>query len=124
MDRNHVLLIDDQPEMRRMLREVLEPAGYRVSEARDANAAYETARSDPPDLVICDLKMPGAWGDEIIARLRSDPNFKARVVVLSSLTDPKHIQAAKDAGADLCLTKPIPWDRLKAHVAEQLKKED
>jgi CheY-like chemotaxis protein len=66
----HVFIVDDQPAIRRSFRRILESDDHRISEFEDGRAAFEAAQSDPPDLLVSDIFMPGGDGIELISRLR------------------------------------------------------
>jgi CheY-like chemotaxis protein len=77
-----ILVIDDQPAVRACLRRSLESAGHRVREAADGAAGLEAVRSESPDLILCDLYMPGVDGLDFLCRLR-DERRAERVVAMS-----------------------------------------
>lgn len=116
--RKHIMVLEDEPLMLRLLRAELEPTGYRVTSVENGTAALEIVENDPPDLVICDLVVPGIDGIQLITRLRRDFNYKAPVLVVSAHADAKHRQAARDAGADVFLAKPVERPELLARVKE------
>jgi CheY-like chemotaxis protein len=68
-----ILIVDDEPDIRYMIRLILENAGYKVTEARHGAAGLTSVKSAPPDLVITDVMMPTMDGLEFIERLRSNP---------------------------------------------------
>src|ERR1035437_8895129 len=69
-----VLVADDEPSARQLLRRILEPAGYRVTEACTGKEAVALAEAERPDLLILDITMPDIDGVEICRRIKSDPN--------------------------------------------------
>lgn len=120
MEEKHILIVDDEPPMRMLVRNMLTPAGYRVSEAENALALHKLLSDDLPDLIILDIHMPGISGLTIGSVLKRDRTFKVPIIVLTGLTDPSKKQAALDAGADAFLTKPVDRNVLLAKIAELL----
>jgi DNA-binding response OmpR family regulator len=120
MEGKHVLVVDDQPSMRLLLRKFLEAAGHRVSEARDAGSAFSQVKADPPDIVVLDLKMPGASGHSVLTQLKADPAFKAPVLVLTGQTDWTNVDATIAEGADAFMSKTTPREQLLAKIEELL----
>lgn len=96
-----VLVVDDEPDIRYLLRVTLELAGYRVVEATHGEAALELARRSAPELVITDQMMPVMNGGELIERLRAEGSTKAIPVVMISAT------RSAQPGADAVLGKPF-----------------
>lgn len=96
-----VMVVDDEPDIRFLLRTTLELAGYGVVEAAHGEAALELVRSSPPQLVVTDQMMPVMNGSELIERLRADGSTKAIPIVMISGT------RAVQAGADALLGKPF-----------------
>lgn len=110
-----VLVVDDEPDIRFLLRTTLELAGYAVIEASHGQAALEFVRVSPPALVITDRMMPRMDGGELIERLRADVGTAAIPIVM--LTGTKGVQP----GADAVLTKPFEPDELIELVARLLE---
>jgi len=79
-----ILIVDDEPDVRYMIRVILESAGHEVTEARNGAAGLTSVTSAPPDLVITDVMMPTMNGVEFIERLRSDPNSSAIPILVVS----------------------------------------
>ena len=96
-----VLVVDDEPDIRFLLRTTLELAGYGVVEAAHGEEALEQVRHSPPQLVVTDQMMPRMNGAELIERLRADGSTKAIPIVMISGT--RGIRA----GADALLAKPF-----------------
>jgi CheY-like chemotaxis protein len=107
-----VLIVEDDPSLRVVIRMVLEQARYEVLEARHGAAALELMESDMPDLVIADLRMPLMGGVELIGRMRSSPKTASVPIVLLSglLPDPEVTRLA-----NAVVAKPFePADLLAA----------
>lgn len=103
-----------------LLEKILISAGYRVTGVRDGMEALKAARTDPPDLVLLDLIIPGIDGYGVCALLKRDKTFHAPIVILSGRTQKKDIRAAIDAGADAFMTKPVDRLALLAKISELL----
>lgn len=118
-----VLLVDDDPRVRRILRKRLELGGYRVIEAVDADAALAAYRSAPADVVITDVIMPGKSGHELINELREDFP-QAKIIAISGALDQniqRLLQTASEQGALRTLPKPFTTDQLLGIVDEVLR---
>ena len=106
---SRVLLVDDQPEVRRVVRRNLVRAGYVVVEALNARMAIELAREMTFDLVITDLRMPDMSGVELLQALHErDPDLP--VVLTSGSPDPLTTAEARALGVFAYLPKPVPFD--------------
>jgi two-component system chemotaxis response regulator CheY len=101
-----VLVIDDSGLTRRNLRNILERAGFTVSEAPDGMAALERYFVDKPDVVFLDLVMTGMYGLDVLIKLR-ELDEDARVVVISADIQTPTREAAEAAGASAFLNKPV-----------------
>jgi two-component system KDP operon response regulator KdpE len=115
-----MLVVDDEPAIRRFLRTSLEVQNYRVIEAADGGAALDAMRRNAVDLVVLDLGLPGIDGFEVIRRLRA-ANSSVPIVVLSSRTDERGKVEALDLGADDYVTKPFGIDELLARIRAALR---
>src|SRR5712692_8951127 len=109
-----VLVIDDEPQIRRALRAGLERNGYTVSLAASGEEGLDQAALQPPDLVILDLAMPGMDGFEVCRQLREWS--KAPIIVLSVREGEADKIRALDLGADDYLTKPFSLGELLARL--------
>lgn len=114
-----VLIVDDDGDLRRVLRAQLEGAGYRVLEARDGSAAFHVAREANPDVITVDLSMPGVSGWELVERLEEDPEASRIPVIVLSGMGP---DADTEATARLPrVMKPVSPDSLLAEVARAVR---
>jgi len=117
-----ILLIDDEDQTRRMLRQVLERAGYEVIEARDGEEGVRYYYAHPTDLVITDVLMPGTRGLDAIVELRAKvPDTK--IIAISGggyLGDLSFLDAAKQVGARSVLQKPFELRELLEAVREAI----
>jgi CheY-like chemotaxis protein len=107
-----VVVVDDNQALRENLAECLEAEGHQVAQARDGRDALELlARSEPPDVVVLDLMMPGLGGREVAAALRSCPDLRhLRLVLMTGRAPADGVWPEFDA----VLEKPFPFDRLLA----------
>jgi two-component system KDP operon response regulator KdpE len=117
--RASVLVIEDEPEIRRILRGALESEGYRVVEATGARRGTLDAGSHKPDLAIVDLGLPDFDGVEVIRRIREWSPMP--IVVLSARIQERSKIEALDAGADDYVTKPFGVGELLARVRVALR---
>ena len=111
-----VLLVDDQPELRRLYRRNLSKLGHEVVEASNGLAAIELARQGRFDVVISDVRMPDLSGVELLRQLYElDPELP--VVLMSGGLDAKAELAAKEYGAFAYLMKPVPFEHIQTSAA-------
>jgi two-component system, OmpR family, KDP operon response regulator KdpE len=110
-----ILVVDDEPAIRRFLRTSLSAQGYDVLEAEDGKQAMDMMRRNALDLVILDLGLPNADGFEVIRQMRNGGS-PLPIVVLSSRSDEKGKVEALDLGADDYVTKPFGMEELMARV--------
>ena len=104
-----ILIIDDEPQIRSMLKLMLERDGYEVAEAPDGIEGIRTYRQNPADLIITDLIMPNKDGIGVILDLKKEfPNVKIIAMSGGGLNKPEgYLKGAKKLGAACTLTKPI-----------------
>ncbi len=115
-----ILVVDDEPQLARVLRTGLKTHGYDVRVAADGVSALETFGDWHPDLVVTDLAMPNMDGLELCRRLRELSQLP--IIVLSVRGEEKTKVEALDAGADDYVTKPFGMDELLARVRAQLRR--
>ena len=116
-----VLVVDDEPQARAMLRLIMVRAGFEVVEAKDGYEALDEVARQLPDLMILDIMMPGIDGFYVCEQLRSNERSAALpIIVLSAKTDAESIQRGEEVGATKYLTKPVSPDDLTRHVREVL----
>jgi DNA-binding response OmpR family regulator len=103
-----VLVIDDEEDVADLVRQMLEMSGHVVATAADGEAGVALAQSNPPDVAIVDLMLPGIDGFEVCRRLRTDlRSRRAKLLVLSGLHRADVRERALGAGADRFLGKPF-----------------
>ncbi len=120
MNQPRILVVDDEPQIARVLRTGLKTHGYDVRVAADGVSALETFNDWRPDLVVTDLAMPNLDGLELCRRLREISQIP--IIVLSVRGEEKTKVEALDAGADDYVTKPFGMDELLARVRAQLRR--
>ncbi len=118
-DATTILIIEDEPPIRRLLRSTLTVQGNRVLEAESAAEGLRLLRHEKPDLIILDLGLPDMDGLEVIRRIRTTSALP--IVVLSSRGDEKAKVAALDLGVDDYVTKPFGVDELTARMRTALR---
>ncbi|MCC6177208.1 MAG: response regulator transcription factor [Chloroflexi bacterium] len=119
----HVLVVDDDPEIRDSLRRGLSVEGYAVSLAGDGAEALATARDRAPDLVVLDVMMPKLDGLEVCRRLRMAEDTLP-IVLLTARDAVADRVTGLDAGADDYLVKPFAIEELLARVRVQLRRRE
>jgi two-component system KDP operon response regulator KdpE len=119
-DKPRILVVDDEPQLTRVLRTGLKSRGYDVRTAADGLAGFETFSDWHPDLVITDLAMPNMDGLELCRRLRA--TSQVPIIILSAKGDEKIKVEALDIGADDFVTKPFGIDELLARVRASLRR--
>ena len=115
-----VLVVDDEPPIRRLLRTTLGAQGFEITEAPDGESGLALAASQKPDVILLDLTLPDIDGMEVIRRLRNSAN-RTPVIVLSSRGDEKGKVEALDLGADDYVTKPFGIGELLARIRAALR---
>lgn len=115
-----VLIVDDEPAIRRFLRTALTVQDYRIEEAGDGETALEFLKRNPVDLIVLDLGLPGIDGLEVIRTLRAQGALTP-IIVLSSRDDEAGKVAALDLGADDYVAKPFGMEELSARMRTALR---
>jgi two-component system KDP operon response regulator KdpE len=119
-DKPRILVVDDEPQLTRVLRTGLKSRGYDVRAAADGLAGFETFNDWHPDLVITDLAMPNMDGLELCRRLRAISQVP--IIILSAKGEEKIKVQALDLGADDFITKPFGIDELLARIRASLRR--
>src|SRR5712692_7505271 len=115
-----VLLVEDEPELGRLVMRELEAAGYRVRYAADGPAALRLFAADPPDLVVLDWMLPGLDGLEVLRRLRQ--TSPVPVLMLTARAEEVDRVVGLEVGADDYLVKPFGMRELVARVRALLRR--
>lgn len=119
MNKPEVLIIDDEPQIRRLLAINLESNDYRVVMAETGKEGLLRAANHPPDLIILDLGLPDKNGHAVLRELREW--YNRPIIVLSALDDEENIVKALDAGASDYLAKPFRARELLARMRSSLR---
>lgn len=119
-ERKRILVVDDEPQITRVLRRSLQTHGYDVRTAADGEAALDVVHDWPPDLVVTDLTMPGMDGIELCRQLRAQSALP--IIILSVKGEEQTKVKALDAGADDYITKPFGMDELLARLRAALRR--
>lgn len=119
-ERGHILVVDDEPQITRVLRTTLSAQGYDIRVANDGEMALEIMRDWTPHLIITDLVMPNLNGVELCRRVRSFSGIP--IIVLSVRGQEQQKIEALDSGADDYVTKPFSMNELLARVRANLRR--
>jgi two-component system KDP operon response regulator KdpE len=119
-DHKHILVVDDESQITRVLRTSLSSHGYDIRVANDGETALEIMKDWTPDLVITDLAMPNMDGLELCRRVRT--KTQVPIIVLSVRGEERTKVKALDAGADDYVTKPFGMEELLARVRANLRR--
>ena len=117
---SRVLIVDDEPQIRRVMRTALMANGYEPYEARTGEEALDVLRDFSPDVILLDLNMPGMGGMDTCRRIRSSSD--SAVIVLSVRDSEQDKVEALDAGADDYITKPFSVNELMARIRANLRR--
>jgi two-component system KDP operon response regulator KdpE len=115
-----ILIVEDDPNIRKLVRVNLVKRGYTVKEAADSNQALALFQEEPVDLVLLDLVLPGLSGVDICAWIRA--RSEVPIIILSARSEEDLNVAALDAGADDYVTKPFGQEELLARVRAFLRR--
>jgi two-component system phosphate regulon response regulator PhoB len=118
-----LLVVEDEDDLRSLLDRSLERAGFRVRLAEDGREALRIAWSEPVDLLVLDLMLPGVDGVEVCRRLRVDPRTaRIPIVMLTARTEPADRIAGLETGADDYITKPFHLRELVLRIEAVLRR--
>jgi two-component system KDP operon response regulator KdpE len=109
-----VMIVDDEPQARRVLKAALVTRGFEVTDARTGEEALESLRRETPDVILLDLKMPGIGGLETCRLIRESSEVPI-MIVSARRTEPEKVEAL-ECGADDYVTKPLGIDELVARI--------
>ena len=115
-----ILVVDDEPPIRKLLRVGLTAEGYTILEATNARNAIEKVEADQPDLILLDLGLPDMQGHDLLTKWRNDL-LELPIIILSSRTDEAGIVKALELGADDYVTKPFGTKELVARIRVALR---
>ena len=120
MNKPEILIIDDEPQIRKLLEINLESNGYIVWQAINGNEGIIMAANHPPELIILDIGLPDKSGHEILKELRTW--YNKSIIILSVLNNESDIVSALDNGATEYLTKPFRTGELLARIRSAIKR--
>lgn len=120
MDKQRILVVDDEPRYVRAIQVNLEARGFEVITAGDGQTAINLAAKEKPDLILLDIRMPQLDGYETIRRIRSFSQVP--VIMLTALSEPMNKVKGLDLGADDYVTKPFNAEELVARVRAGLRR--
>jgi two-component system, cell cycle response regulator DivK len=116
-----ILVVEDQPDNRQILRDLFESTGYEIVEAEDGQAGVVAAKAQRPDLILMDIQLPVMDGYEATRRIKADPDLRAiPIIVVTSYALSGDDVKARAAGCDGYVTKPFSPRQLLAMVKEYL----
>src|SRR5580704_14618209 len=115
-----ILVVDDEPQIRRVLRTALTAQGYTISDARSGEEALLKIREDRYDLILLDVNMPGMGGLEACRQIRAVS--EAAIIMLTVRNSEQDKVAGLDAGADDYVTKPFGMTELLARIRSNLRR--
>ena len=116
----HILVVDDEPQIRRVLRSALSTHGYVITDAKTGEEALESIRKERPDLVLLDVNMPGMGGIEACREIRRAVD--APIIMLTVRNAERDKVVALDAGADDYVVKPFGMEELLARIRAALRR--
>jgi DNA-binding response OmpR family regulator len=120
--RETVLIADDEPGLRLLVRSAIESPLYQVVEASDGDEAWNLIKTNKPAVVVLDIKMSGRSGLDLLTSIRADSGLRGtQVIILSGKHDQRDIDAGLLAGADFYVTKPFSPADLLARVTEAIE---
>lgn len=121
MTKKKLLIADDEPDIRSLVRMTLTSHKFEIIEASDGIEALKMVKQEFPDLVLLDVTMPGMTGFEVCQEIRSDPALSSTVVVmLTALAQESDLKVGEEAGADGYFTTPFSPLALMRRVDEIL----
>ncbi len=123
MSRNRVLIVDDEPDLLAALARSIKAAGYEVVTARDGLVAISEVETLAPDLILCDVMMPGLNGFQTTRKLKENVlSAVIPVLLMSAKADPADHFWAQEVGAVALLKKPLDTRELVQHIKDTLTK--
>jgi two-component system, OmpR family, KDP operon response regulator KdpE len=120
MSNANILVVDDEPQIRRVLRSTLSSQGYVITDAKTGEEAVESVRKNKPDLVLLDVNMPGMGGIAACREIRE--SSEAPIIMLTVRNAERDKVAALDAGADDYVVKPFGIEELLARIRAALRR--
>lgn len=123
MIKPRILVVDDEEDLIKIVKTILEKEGFNVSPAQDATQAYEKIEKTKPDLIILDLNLPGEDGYQLCHKLKDDPRYKDVPIIILSTRDTEFDKVlGLELGAEDYITKPFGTRELIARVKVALRR--
>ena len=123
MDKKRILIVDDEDDLRKMLKLRLQALDYDILEASDGHDGLDKARLTNPDLMILDVMLPKMDGYKVCRMLKFDEKYKhIPIIMFTSRGDDEHRATGKEVGADAYVQKPFEAEELVGKIKELLKK--
>jgi len=116
----HILVIDDEQALLQLVKNILEPKGYKVSLAASGHSGLALMEKEQPDLIILDMKMAGLNGFQVLDIIRQRSNIP--VIMLTGVIDKNVLSKSLNIGADDYITKPFNPDILVARIEAKLRR--
>lgn len=118
-----ILIVDDEPDFRLILSDILNRAGYETSQAQDGLEAVEILKKESPHLLLVDWNMPNMTGPELCRHIRQTPPIQTLPIIMLTVRhqNSDHAEGIHQ-GADLYLTKPIDAETLLIHIKALLRR--
>lgn len=114
MNKEEILIIDDEPQIRKLLEINLEGQGYKVKQAENATMGLQLAANHPPDLILLDIGLPDMSGQDLLIELKNW--YNQSIIIISVLDNEEDIVKALDNGASDYITKPFRTNELLARI--------
>jgi two-component system KDP operon response regulator KdpE len=114
MNKEEILIIDDEPQIRKLLEINLESQGYKVRQAETATMGLQLAANHPPDLILLDIGLPDMSGQDLLVELKNW--YNQSIIIISVLDNEEEIVKALDNGASDYVTKPFRTNELMARI--------
>jgi two-component system response regulator MtrA len=116
----HILVVDDEPEMLGLIRSMLENAGYTVTTVNNGQEALTKFKKSQPDLVLLDIRMSGITGYQVLKQIRE--NSDVPIIMITGITDTNAVNQSLTLGADDYIKKPFSSKILVARVQAKLRR--
>lgn len=121
---NQILVIEDEPRMLRNLLTILQMENFTAMGAGDGESGLDLARRELPDLILCDVMMPGLDGYQVLAKLRADPaTVDIPLIFLTARSAREDVRTGMNLGADDYLCKPCPSEELVQAIHARLRRQ-
>jgi len=118
--KTHIMVVDDEPYVTRLVERTLEDAGYVVTVAYDGGSALDMLAEKEPDLILLDIRMPGLDGYQVLERIRESSDVP--VLMLTAVRGESAIERSVGLGADNYIVKPFSSRTLVARVQATLRR--